>query len=175
MSGISRMHNIGAFIKAEPLFLTSQATLFSSDGNAEVVGRHVDRLALGRAYLSAQIVVPFQASTQAGSTAAAGGVVGVLRIEHATSTATGDFVNYATFSTTAGVSKTIVSTTTATSTGWTGAMTWDVDLRNARRYIRVGLTMRTGASSSGSVSFQPVAIFGGADELPATAGVGRLQ
>lgn len=175
MAGIARMDNIGAFIRSEPLYLTSQLTIFSSDGNPEVVGRHVDRLALGRAYLSAKVVVPFQASTQAGSTAAAGGVLGTLRIEHATSTATGDFANLATFSTTAGVTKTVVSTTTATSTGWTGSLEWDVDLRTARRYIRIGLTMRTGASSSGSVSYQPVAIFGGADELPGTAPVGRLQ
>jgi hypothetical protein len=170
MPAIQMQHNIGAYLRSEPLFLSSQLITFSSDGNTEVVGRHVDRLALGRAYLSAKICAPFLANTQTSL-----GVTGILRIEHATSTATGDFSNLATFSTTAGVTKTVATTTTATSTAWSGSLEWDVDLRTARRFIRVGLTMKTGASSSGSVSYMPVAIFGGADELPGVAPVGRLQ
>src|SRR5262245_20230911 len=156
---VALQHNIGGFLQTEPVLTSSAVIATASDGAAEQVGRIIDRLALGRGYLSMKVVVPYQAVTQSSL-----GVLSTLRVLHATSTAAGDFAAFGS----TGVTRNSATTTTATSTSHAGTFEYDYDLRTARRYLQININARMGASSSGSLNWGAAAIFGGADELPPT-------
>lgn len=158
MSGVAEQHNIGGFISGYPIFLASQAVAKSSDSAAEVVGRVIDRLALGRHYLSCKVLVPFGANTQTSL-----GVRVTCRMLHGTSTAP------ATAFGSTGLVRTFATTTTATSTGISGVAAFDYDLRTANRYIQIGLAVDLIASSSGNLNYNGAVVFGGADERPSIA------
>jgi hypothetical protein len=162
MVGIAMQHNIGAYLRAEPLLPPATVTYVSSDGTAETVGRVIDRLALGRNYNSVKVVVPYNAVTQSSL-----GVISTVRLLGATAS-DGSFASVAAVSTSTGITRTSATTTTATSTSHAGAFEYNYDLRNAPRFIQFGVHVRPGASSSGAVGFSAVGIFGGADELPST-------
>lgn len=169
MSGLASINNIGAFLRADPIIWPATVTRFTSDGapNAtEVLGLIIDRTALGRTYNSAKIVIAAQGSSTGGmaATVLRGSVV--TRVLHATSTAAADF---------AALGSTAVTTNfiaTGTSTNYTGMHVQDIDLRTARRYIQVCVTPTATASSSGVFQWGGAIVFGGGDELPATARLG---
>lgn len=164
--GVSFQHDSGAYTRTVPILTSSHTVSFSSDGapNAtEVVGRHIDRLALGRHYLSAKVAITYAASVLSSQ-----GVRFVGRIQHATSTAAGDFADFLS----TGFAVTRATTTTATSTSHSGAVEFNADLRTARRFLRVMVTPAIIASSSGSLAYGAALEFGGADELPKTAQAG---
>jgi hypothetical protein len=156
---VARSHNMGAYIKAVPIFGSSAVISHTSDGTPNAVeqtGRVIDRLAYGRRYYSAKVVIPFQASSTNVNTAA---ISITTRVQHATSTAAADFAALG--------STGVVSTfgTTATSTSLVGCHIQDVNLSQARRYLRVLVTSNVAASSSGFMRFGGALLLGGADEL----------
>lgn len=158
MGGIAEQHNIGGYITGYPVFAASGAAAKSSDSAGEVVGRVIDRLALGRHYLSCKVLVPFGANTQTSQ-----GVRVTARMLHGTSTSP------ATAFGSTGIVRTFATTTTATSTGISGVASFDYDLRTANRFIQIGLAVDLIASSSGALNYQGVVVFGGADERPSIA------
>lgn len=161
---IALQHDIGKYLRTEAVLTSSAAVFTASDGAAEQVGRIIDRLALGRAYLSLKVAVGYQALTQSSL-----GVITTVRVLHATSTAAGDFAAFGS----TGVTRTSATTTTATSTAHAGSHEFDFDLRTARRFLQVNTWVRMGASSSGSLGWGALGVFGGADELPPVAPVDR--
>lgn len=162
MAGISLQHNIGAYLRSEPALAPAATTFTASDGATEQVGRIIDRLALGRQYLSVKLVVPYQALTQSSL-----GVICTARLLGATASG-GSFASVAAVSTSTGILRTSAATTTATSTSHAGSFEYDFDLRNAPRFLQFGVHCRLGASSSGSLGFGAGLVFGGADEMPST-------
>lgn len=158
---VGLQHNIGAFLKAIPAVAPGSVVSKSSDSAAEVVGRIIDRFAVpgstGRAYQSVKFVVPFNGTWQTSL-----GVRVTGRLLHATSTAAADFTAFGSTS----VVRTFATTTTATSTSGVGVAEFDYDLRMARRYLQFNVAVDLIASSSGSVAYHAVGVFGGADELP---------
>jgi len=162
MAGISLQHNIGAYLRAEPVLAPAATIVTASDGAAEQVGRVIDRLALGRNYNSVKLVVPYQGNTQSSL-----GVQCTVRLLGATASG-GTFAPMAAVSTSTGILRNSATATTATSTAHAGAFEYDFDLRNASRYIQFGILLKLGASSSGSIGWNAAAVFGGGDELPAT-------
>ena len=165
---IPESHNIGGYLRAEPIFNSSAVVTMTSDGapNAtELLGRIIDRQALGRHYLSAKVVLNVQYNSSGASTVA--GVRMTTRVLHATSTAAGDFSNFDS----TGITTSFVST--ATSTSVVGVHVHDLDLRTARRYLQVEMTPNFVASSSGGLRYGGAILFGGADELPPVAAVVR--
>jgi hypothetical protein len=161
--GVALQHNIGNFILSVPILSATNAVqTFSSNGApniTEVVGRVIDRLALGRHYLSAKVIVPFGFSGTGGSTTPT--LTFTSRVLHGTST------NPATALGSTGVVTSWY--TSATSTTYVGAHEQIVDLRTASRYLRVNITPNFVASSSGFVSYGAALVFGGGDEVPASA------
>lgn len=165
MANVSEQHNVGADLRGQPIMTSTQTTTFSSNGapNAtEVAGAILDRLALGRHYLSMKVLVPFQVSTlNATSTATALASV-TTRVLHGTSTAPATALG------STGVTTTIRGIgTTATSTSFSAVHVQDVDLRTARRYIQVYVTPTLVSSSSGWFSYNAVAAMSGPDQAPA--------
>ena len=162
---IPLQHNIGAYLRSEPIFTASAALTLSSNTSTEITGRIIDRLALGRDYLSVKIVVPYSGNFQSS--------LGLLlrgRLKDSSSTS-GTFATFGTTST--GLDKSFATTTTATSTSHCGVAEWDFDLRTAKRFLQFDLLPVLVASSSGGVSLGGAAIFGGALELPPVAPVDR--
>jgi hypothetical protein len=159
--GVSLQHDSAAYTRTVPILTSTTVVSLSSNGapNAtEVSGRIIDRLALGRLYLSAKVAITYMADTPSTS-----GVAFAGRIQHATSTAAGDFANFLT------TGFNVTRTATATSTSLVGAVEFGADLRTARRFLRVLLTPTLIASSSGNLAYGAALEFGGADELPKTA------
>jgi hypothetical protein len=158
----AEQHNIGAFLQAEPLFPPAAVLTRSSNGSTEESGRVIDRLALGRHYLSCQIVIAYGGNTQSS--------LGLLlRGNLKDGATTSAFSTFGTTST--GLDRTTATTTTATSTAHTGVAAWNYDLRTARRYLQFDLLPVLVASSSGAITFNGAAVFGGPDERPASVTV----
>lgn len=158
MSGIAEQHNVGHGLRAFPIFTASQGLSKSSDSAGEITGRVIDRLALGRHYLSCKIVIPFNALTQTSL-----GVRVTGRMLHGTSTAP------ATAFGSTGIVRLFSTTTTATSTGIVEAAEFDYDLRTASRFIQFIVAADLVASSSGALNYNGAYVFGGGDEKPRVA------
>lgn len=150
-------------VRTEPMLPPGVTQTMTSNGapNAtEVVGRVIDRLAAGRLYRSARMSVAYGASVLSSQ-----GVAFTGRMLHATSTADADFSAFGS----TGITRTLATTTSATSTSHAGVCEFDYDLQTARRYIRFNLTPAIVASSSGALSYGGCAMLGGADENPEVA------
>lgn len=158
----------------------------SCEGGSVVTGRIIDRLNLGRHYLSAAPMVIGDGDIGT-STAACHFASVEAKIQHSSTTCGDDFSDFSTGFQAAARAGFVITNTTSTETRGSGFLSTGspalststgafsiqtdpaaYDLTAAQRYLRMGLTPHLGASSSGG----PVArltglmVFGSADELP---------
>lgn len=155
---VAQQFDIGRFILG--VAAVAPATVPSSSGGATTNGVTIDRLAYGRQYYSASALIQARLAGSTQQTAAV-----AVSFQHSS-----DGSSWDNFSTDRNVSKTIGST------GATGAQTVNdavnapVNLRSARRYVRVNVVPTFALTTSGdNVQLSGVLALGGADELPATS------
>ena len=160
--GVGLQRDIGAIIAGHFGLANVTITSDTTSDNDPQYGPSIDRLNLGRRYLSCKVLVPFQAAVSNGKKASVS--AGIQD--------SGDGSSWADYSTDTEPGATVLGTsaTSASSTGGNSAAYHNVDLTRARRYIRMKATADLSASSSSNnnVALAGVVVFAGAEAVPAT-------
>lgn len=158
---LADMFDVGRKLKAEAAMHPQTMDSSSTEDGVAVNGLAIDRLALDRRFYSAKAVVTGRATMSTTKTATV-----ALAVLHGDSSGTATTA----YSTETNASRTLGST------GATGAQAVDytveqsVNLRGAKRWIRIEVTPTLAATSSGeTLSYAGTLVFGGADEDPTTS------
>ncbi len=161
-----RSYDTGALFKGFNMFNPAVVTT-TNDATAQngyVVDRQFQNATgdLGDLYQSAKIVVPASYSLAAAET-----VTIRLEVQHSDTTGSTTFATYANKDGSTAV--TDVFGDTASTAAQTGNVVTesDIDLRGAKRYLRISITPTLSAASADTVDIAGVAVFGGGNYNPA--------
>jgi hypothetical protein len=136
--------------------------------NGRVIDRRGDGSDVNDLYLSAKVVIPFDATLVSTGTATL-----ALKLQHSATTVSGAFVDYDAKDGSTVTNSTLSGSTVSGSTAQRGVLTQDFDLSSANRYVRVELTPSFSHTTASSVTdedfdFGGVVVLGGADVNPAS-------
>jgi hypothetical protein len=152
--------DIGALIGADCAVVAEVITAGAGNDGVEVDGPDIDRLGWSDRGMSASFLIPFYASMATTET-----LIVSTQIQDSA-----DGITYADYNgSVAGA-----GTKAVTFGGAAGAQTiWachkhDIDLRMARRYLRVQTTLTLSAAAADTVAYGGAVVVGGQQELPGT-------
>lgn len=147
-------HGIGQLIASVNALSPYTATAGGAGDNTQQTGITLDRQSIGREYLSAQVAIPYKATLAAAKKVTVSSIV----------EDSADGASWATYVT--GLSSSVVGSTTSTAAQTlNSALTYNVDLGSARRYVRVDVTADLSAANTDTFAFAAVAALGGQDRI----------
>lgn len=154
---LARQYDIGKYIKG--VAAIAPATVLSSAGGSATNGLTIDRNALPRHCYSARAIVTGRLTGSTQQTVSLASAV-----QHSS-----DGSSWDSFSTGTNASAVVGSTGATGAQSTDGTVEQTINLKSARRYIRVNVTPTFTLTSSGdNVALNGVVAFGGADELPSS-------
>ncbi len=149
--------DIGAFVTGALGLTPAVITAGAGDDGVEVDGPAVDRLALGRHYLSAKLIVAFEAVLAEGETLS----IAANAQDDSQSDFAGTPADYGD-----AFANAVVATGGTGGSTERGTVELPIDLSSARQFIRVQATADLSAVGTDTVAIAAIWVFGGADELP---------
>ncbi len=155
MGSVAR--DIGAFIKGELALTPAVITAAAGNDGVEVEGPAVDRLALRRHYLSAKLIIAFEAMLGDGETLS----IAANAQDDIQSNFAGAPADYGD-----AFANAVVATGGGGGSTERGTVELSFDLSSARQFIRAQVTADLSAASADTVAIAATWVFGGADELP---------
>lgn len=154
---LARQYDIGRYVIGTAAL--APATIPSSSGGATSTGITIDRQAFGKHYYSAAALIQ---GLLTGSTDQAVSVA--INWQHSS-----DGTSWDNFSTGSNVTKALGSTGATGAQSVNDVIQSNVNLRSARRYVRVQTVPTFTATTSGdTLALAGAVVLGGGDELPAT-------
>ena len=163
----SKMRDVGAKLKGFNAVNAATVTAGTGADGTEVNGFIYDRLTPGGTnkslYQSAKVIIQYD-----GNLGADGNSLTIAsNLQHSDSTASTSFADFADIDGSTGVSVTQTRATGGGNSTPSGVLEYDVDLSQAKRYVRVQLTPTLSASATDTVDYGCVMVLGGADVDPA--------
>lgn len=159
---IANQRDIGAQLVAKNAVNPAVVTAGSTDDGQEVNGFIIDRQAFADLLLSVKVAIPYDASIVDTFTATL-----AANLQDSDTTASTAFADYDDKDGSTGQS--VVETGTTAVTAFDKILEFDVDLSSAKRYIRLQVTptLSNGSTSSDTLDYGAVHVFGGSDQPPA--------